>query len=640
MRTKAVNKQTAAIIAIAAACTCGGTQARGQTLAPQSMYGINTHVPTDALIAKCQAGNIGWGRVDLNWFAMETSKGVYSWGAIDAAVNSANARGIRFYATLAYTPSWANGGQDHTVPPTNPNDWKDFVRATVNRYKGSIRHWGLWNEPDLDQFFSGTSSQYINTIVIPGAQAIREADPTALRCAPDLAGDSDFLEDVLNAAKDYIDVVTVHKYDEQVSDIMNKFDGYRWPWEDPNYKTLLQNTGAWGKAVWFTEVGWPTAGGTHVDTVTEAEQANLYVQLLDQVRLRPWINKIFFYELKDDPTSGVPSWGILRADLTEKPAYGAYRDYVAAHPPGQSVTITDLRRYNLATFTLGSAYFADRSYTITSMPAYLQGCQGIQTRNDDAGATSEAWIDFDIDQDADVYIAYDRRASALPDWMGGCTEMAGVIGVSDAAQGYAKLYRMSFSIGEAVLGANMASGATGASSNYFVLVLPAGAGPPARASDPSPADGTTRVPLDTTLSWTAGAGASSHTVYFGTSSPGVFRGNQSATTFDPGPLALSTTYYWRIDEVNAAGTTEGQVWTLRTVSPPGDADGDGDVDQEDFGTFQACYTGRDPGALPPECLFADMDGNGLVDQNDFSMFWACISGPGVLSDPGCDDLPG
>lgn len=635
MRTKAVNEQIAAIVAIAAACIGGGTQARGQTLVPQSMYGINTHVPSDGMLAKCQAGNIGWGRVDLNWFAMETSKGVYSWGAIDAAVNSANARGIRLYATLAYTPSWANGGQDHTVPPTNPNDWKDFVRATVNRYKGSIRHWGLWNEPDLDQFFSGTTSQYINTIVIPGAQAIREGDPTALRCAPDLAGDSDFLEDVLNAAKNYIDVVTVHKYDEQVSDIMNKFDGYRWPWEDPNYKTVLQNTGAWGKAVWFTEVGWPTAGGTHVDTVTEAEQANLYVQLLDQVRLRPWINKIFFYELKDDPTAGVPKWGILNADLTEKLAYGAYREYVAAHPPGPAVTITDLRRYNLAVFSVGSAYFADRSYTITSMPGYLQGCQGIQTRNDDANATSEAWIDFDLDREGDVYIAYDRRATTLPAWMSEYMEMSDVVGVSDSAEGYAKLYRKTFPLGEVVLGANMAAGASGAASNYFVMVLPAGSGPAGRAGDPNPPDGAMRVPITVTLNWSAGAGAISHNVYFGTDSPGDFRGNQSTTTFAPGHLTHNATYYWRIDEINEVGTTIGRVWSFGTAPPPGDADGDDDVDQEDFGRFQACYTGGDYMTIPTECLFADMSGNGLIDQNDFTIFRGCLSGPGVSSDPDC-----
>jgi hypothetical protein len=633
MQRTRVNKATAAAVAIALACVTGSA-VHGQLLVSQSMYGINTHIPTDAMLAKCEGGNITWARIDLNWNGMEPAKGSFNWGAIDSVVASAHARGIHLYATLAYTPSWANGGQDRSVPPTDPNDWKDFVRATVNRYKGSIRHWGLWNEPDLDQFFSGTTSQYINVILIPGAQAIREADPTALRCGPEGAGDSYFLRDVLNAAKDYIDVVTVHKYDQTVSEVMNKFDGFRWPWEDPNYKTVLQNTGAWGKAVWFTETGWATAEASH--PVTEQQQASLYVDLLDQIRQRSWINKIFFYELKDDPTSGIAKWGVLNADLTEKLAYGAYRDYVTGHPPGSAVTIADLRRYSLATFSVGSPYFADRPFTITAMPAYLHGCQGVQTRNDDAGATSQAWIDFDIDQEADVYVAYDQRATALPTWMSDYAEISGVVGVSDAAQGYAKLYRRTFSIGEVVLGANMASGAAGAASNYFVLVLPTGTGPPARASNPSPPDGATGVSPGTTLTWTPGAGASSHDVYFGTASPGAFRGNQSAASFDPGPLALNTTYYWRIDETSTAGTTTGEVWSFRTPPPPGDTDGDGDVDQEDFGSFQVCYT--DPGnpSILPGCLFADMNHDQLINQADFSVFQGCISGPGVASDPACD----
>jgi len=108
-------------------------------------------------------------------------------------------------------------------------------------------------------------------------------------------------------------------------------------------------------------------------------------------------------------------------------------------------------------------------------------------------------------------------------------------------------------------------------------VVKAGAGvppvPPDPATNPSPADGATDVSIDADLSWTAGAGATSHDVYFGTTSPGDFQGNQAGTTFDPGTLANDTTYYWRIDEKNAAGTTTGVVWSFTTeaVPPPGQA---------------------------------------------------------------------
>ncbi|MHC4738551.1 MAG: beta strand repeat-containing protein, partial [Planctomycetota bacterium] len=92
--------------------------------------------------------------------------------------------------------------------------------------------------------------------------------------------------------------------------------------------------------------------------------------------------------------------------------------------------------------------------------------------------------------------------------------------------------------------------------------------PPGLASNPSPADTATDVSVDADLSWNAGSGATSHDVYFGTSSPGSFQGNQTATTFNPGTMSNDTTYYWRLDEINAAGTTTGTVWSFTTVAVP------------------------------------------------------------------------
>ncbi|MBN1642087.1 MAG: protease inhibitor I42 family protein [Anaerolineae bacterium] len=93
--------------------------------------------------------------------------------------------------------------------------------------------------------------------------------------------------------------------------------------------------------------------------------------------------------------------------------------------------------------------------------------------------------------------------------------------------------------------------------------------PPGPATNPTPADGATGVSTTPTLSWTVGAGAESHDVYFGTNpAPGSaeFQGNRAGTSFAPGTLALDTTYYWRIDEVNSVGTTTGAVWSFTTRS--------------------------------------------------------------------------
>ncbi len=92
--------------------------------------------------------------------------------------------------------------------------------------------------------------------------------------------------------------------------------------------------------------------------------------------------------------------------------------------------------------------------------------------------------------------------------------------------------------------------------------------PPGQASNPNPSDSGTDVSVDADLSWSAGSGSTSSDVYFGTSSPGTFQGNQTATSFEPGTMSYDTTYYWRIDEINSEGTTTGSVWSFTTGTAP------------------------------------------------------------------------
>jgi len=102
------------------------------------------------------------------------------------------------------------------------------------------------------------------------------------------------------------------------------------------------------------------------------------------------------------------------------------------------------------------------------------------------------------------------------------------------------------------------------------------------ASGPKPADEAVDVPRDVVLSWTAGEAAAMHDVYFGTTRADVNdadRANpmgalvsegQADAALDPeGLLEYGQTYYWRIDEVNAAPDNTiftGEVWSF-TVEP-------------------------------------------------------------------------
>jgi hypothetical protein len=117
---------------------------------------------------------------------------------------------------------------------------------------------------------------------------------------------------------------------------------------------------------------------------------------------------------------------------------------------------------------------------------------------------------------------------------------------------------------------------------------------PVIASTPNPANGALLADTWASLSWRAGDGAASHDAYFGDNFDqvndgveSVFQGNLIDTFFVvgfpgfpyPDGLTPGTTYYWRIDEVEADNATkhEGEIWSF-TVPPktaylPDPADG-------------------------------------------------------------------
>ena len=90
---------------------------------------------------------------------------------------------------------------------------------------------------------------------------------------------------------------------------------------------------------------------------------------------------------------------------------------------------------------------------------------------------------------------------------------------------------------------------------------------PGQATDPNPSEGQVDVNRNTVvLSWLAGIDATSHDVYLGTNPDALtlLSEGQSETIYVPGRLERQTAYYWRIDEVNAAGTTTGIIWSFTT----------------------------------------------------------------------------
>ncbi|WP_316809999.1 Ig-like domain-containing protein [Pedobacter heparinus] len=96
------------------------------------------------------------------------------------------------------------------------------------------------------------------------------------------------------------------------------------------------------------------------------------------------------------------------------------------------------------------------------------------------------------------------------------------------------------------------------------------------ASSPRPLHSDEHVAADSgtlPMSWTAAKTAVSHDLYFGTDSTAVasatrrspeFKGNRKTTTYTAEKIYSMLTYYWRVDELNAAGkVTKGNIWHFR-----------------------------------------------------------------------------
>ena len=107
---------------------------------------------------------------------------------------------------------------------------------------------------------------------------------------------------------------------------------------------------------------------------------------------------------------------------------------------------------------------------------------------------------------------------------------------------------------------------------------------PVKVANPQPPHGAVGQPAASGLGWSAAEGADSYDVYFGIDQAAVsgaddaspqFAGNQAVLSYNPGGLNYMSTYYWRIDSVNAAGTCKGNVWWFTTgaqpLSPPAQA---------------------------------------------------------------------
>ncbi|MEN8152896.1 MAG: glycosyl hydrolase [Acidobacteriota bacterium] len=294
----------------------------------ESQFGINAHVSQNRVLNRIKTCGIQWVRIDLEWAKIENTEGEFYYFEADRVIDRSNSNGLSILGILYGSPGWSNKKKGPNYPPLNPGDWRRFVRKTVNKYKNSIKYWNIWNEPNVEKFFAEGKDVFVEQIFIPAAEEIRRVDPEAIIVGPELAHLNSqgsewyfWMKYILTEAGEYIDIVSHHIY---------KNDGVYAIFEAlesgeniiPPVKDIVRECGFSSKPFWITETGWDT------ELFSEEEQANRYLDFLKTMRSRNYPHKVFFYQIIDDTTPGIRPWGILRTDLSEKPAYKVYADFI------------------------------------------------------------------------------------------------------------------------------------------------------------------------------------------------------------------------------------------------------------------------------------------------------------------------
>jgi len=103
-----------------------------------------------------------------SWTSLEPQQGVWNWQPLDIWVAAAEQHGVQdILLTLGQTPPWASTNPDDVnyigagapAPPTDNQYWRDYITAVAQRYKGRIRYYEIWNEPNDPTYYTGTVAE-------------------------------------------------------------------------------------------------------------------------------------------------------------------------------------------------------------------------------------------------------------------------------------------------------------------------------------------------------------------------------------------------------------------------------------------------------------------------------------------------
>ncbi len=191
-----------------------------------------------------------------------------TFAATDPLVAEAAEHGMTFLPVVVYSPYWDAVKTGSRVQPAKDAPYANYLTALIERYgpqgtfwssnpslpKRPIRAWEIWNEPDIDTYWSVTKFEPSYVALLGAAhQAIKQADPGAKVV---LAGMPNYSWAYLKAiyqihgARSSFDEVGVHPYTNQPPGVITILDRVR---------ATMDRYGDRHKPLLVTEIGFPSA---------------------------------------------------------------------------------------------------------------------------------------------------------------------------------------------------------------------------------------------------------------------------------------------------------------------------------------------------------------------------------------------
>lgn len=302
-----------------------------------NLFGINTFLYQEVEEAKIRRSlamikeaGFGYIREQVAWQEIERGrKGNFTderwnnrstWTKLDQLVELVQEYGLEMIARVDYPPDWSlpPGANWHATPPAHYEDYGDFVYALASRYRGRIRYYQIWNEPNLTIEWGMKPVDpvaYVRLLKVAYTR-IKEADPEAVVIAAALAptieegplnmSDLTFLRRMYEAgAKDYFDIASVNPYG-----LRSGPDDRRTSADDTNFSRPIQarqimvEYGDAGKPIWASETGWCALPEDFPDApdygrTTRAQQAGYTRRAYERVQREwPWMGMMALWHFR------------------------------------------------------------------------------------------------------------------------------------------------------------------------------------------------------------------------------------------------------------------------------------------------------------------------------------------------------